>query len=63
MKEYPHAVGDRVWLDGVLWSVTARPGPYSVTLDGCLTASVTMVKAEGEKAEPEQMKFNLEDAR
>lgn len=40
-RAYPHAVGDRVTLDGVTRTVTARPGPYSVTLDGYLTASTT----------------------
>jgi len=49
LKEYPHAIGDRVWLDGKLRKVTARPGPYSVTLDGRLTASITSVKAEADQ--------------
>ena len=46
LRPYPHALGDRVVLDGVVRTVTARPGPYSVQLDHYLTASVSVVEPE-----------------
>ena len=51
-REYPHAAGAAVWGVDVAGRrfagvVTARPGPYSVTLDGRLTVPVSLIKGEG----------------
>lgn len=53
LEAYPYAVGDRVEGAGIVGVVTARPGPYSVTLDGRVTVSITMLKpARKEEKKP-----------
>jgi hypothetical protein len=60
LRPYPHAAGDRVWLDGVLRTVTGLPGPYSVQLDGRLTASVSLLRAESDGAENKVQQVGLQ---
>lgn len=44
LVKYPYPIGTKVDLNGTVGTVTATPGPYSVTIDNRITASITIVK-------------------